>query len=118
MFGKHARRHPEQIMKGSMSGRLVRAVAPGGPPVRILVDGMEVTAYAGESVLVAVLAARNALRQHEFSDEVRAGFCLMGACQDCWIWLADGRRIRACTTDVAEGMRVSTSAPPDFPRHD
>jgi hypothetical protein len=118
IFGKHARRHPEHIMKGSMSGRLVRAVAPRGAPVRILVDGLEVTAFAGESVLVAVLAARNALRRHEFSDEPRAGFCLMGACQDCWVWLADGRRIRACTTVIAEGMHVSTGAPPDFPRHD
>ena len=73
-----------------MNGRLVRAVVPDGPPVRILVDGAEVTAFAGDSVLVAVLAARNALRRHEFSDEPRAGFCLMGACQDCWVWLADG----------------------------
>ena len=108
MFGKHAWRRREQIVKGSMSGRLVRAVAPGGPPVRILVDGVEVTAYAGESVLVAVLAARNALRRHEFSDEARAGFCLMGACQDCWVQLADGERLRACTTFIEPGMRVRT----------
>ena len=98
-----------------MSGRLVRAVAPGGPPVRILVDGMEVTAYAGESVLVAVLAARNALRQHEFSDEVRAGFCLMGACQDCWVWQDEGPRLRACSTFVSEGMRLRTMPPESWP---
>ena len=89
-----------------MNGRVVRAIAPGGPPVRILVDGAEVTAYAGESVLVAVLAARNALRRHEFSNEARAGFCLMGACQDCWVRLADGRRLRACSTLVEPGMAV------------
>ena len=88
-----------------MNGRLVRAIVPDGPPVRILVDGAEVTAYAGDSVLVAVLTARNALRRHEFSDEPRAGFCLMGACQDCWVWLADGARVRACTTPVADGMQ-------------
>lgn len=101
-----------------MSGRLVRAIVPDGAPVRILIDGAEVAACAGESVLVAVLAARNVLRQHEFTGEPRAGFCLMGACQDCWVWLADGRRIRACTTAVAEGMHVSTGAPPGFPSHD
>src|SRR5258708_3626465 len=101
-----------------MNGRLMRAVVPDGPPLCIRVDGVEVQAYTGESVLVAVLAARNALRQHEFSDGARAGFCLMGACQDCWVWLADGRRIRACTTVVADGMHVSTGVPPDFPRHD
>src|SRR2546423_3402463 len=97
-----------------MSGRLVRAIVPSGPAVRILIDGVEVTAYAGESVLVAVLAARNALRQHEFSDETRAGFCLMGACQDCWIWLAGHTRVRACTTVVADGMSILTGLPPGF----
>src|SRR5947207_1893036 len=97
-----------------MNGRLVRAVVPDGP-VRIRVDGAEVTAYTGESVLVAVLAAQNALRQHEFSGEARAGFCLMGACQDCWVWLADGQRLRACTTIVAEGMQIVTSETPRFP---
>jgi predicted molibdopterin-dependent oxidoreductase YjgC len=111
MFGKHAhccfQRHTQAIM----NGRLVRAVAPDGPQVSIRLDGAEVTAYAGESVLVAVLAARNALRRHEFSDEARAGFCLMGACQDCWVWLADGRRVRACTTIITEGMHVVTSTP-------
>ena len=97
-----------------MDGRLVRAVVPSGPPVRILVDGAEVTACAGDSVLVAVLAARGALRQHEFSREMRAGFCLMGACQDCWVWLADGSRLRACTTTVADGMHILTGAPLGF----
>src|SRR5262245_55979015 len=94
-----------------MSGRLVRAVARSGAPVRILVDGAEVTAYTGESVLVAVLSERDALRRHEFSDEMRAGFCLMGACQDCWVWLADHSRVRACTTAVADGMHILTQPP-------
>ena len=98
-----------------MNGRLVRAVVSDGPPLRILVDGVEAQAYTGDSVLVAVLAVRNALRRHEFSDEMRAGFCLMGACQDCWVWLADGQRVRACTTVVAEGMHVVTAGVPGFP---
>ena len=101
--------------QGTMSGKLVRAVIPSAPPVRIVIDGNETTAFAGDSVLVAVLAAHNKLRQHEFSDEPRAGFCLMGACQDCWVWLADGQRVRACTTVVAEGMHVVTTAVPGFP---
>jgi D-hydroxyproline dehydrogenase subunit gamma len=118
MFGKHARRGSEQTMKEIMNGRLVRAIVPDGMPVRILVDGAEVAAFAGESVLVAVLTARNVLRQHEFSDEPRAGFCLMGACQDCWVWLADHARVRACTTVVAEGMSILTAAPPGFAGRD
>ena len=97
-----------------MTGRLVRAVVPDGAPLCVRVDGTEITACAGDSVLVAVLTGRGALRRHEFSDEMRAGFCLMGACQDCWVWLADRRRVRACTTLVEDGMHVLTT-PPDFP---
>src|SRR2546423_2184745 len=101
-----------------MSGRLVRAIVADAPVRRILIDGVEGAAYAGDSVLVAILAARNALRRHEFSDEMRAGFCLMGACQDCWVWLADHARVRACTTVVSDGMHVLTSAPPGFAGRD
>jgi len=96
------------------TGRLVRAVVPDTPAVRVLIDGEEVTAYAGESVLVAVLAVRGALRRHEFSDGMRAGFCLMGACQDCWVWLADHSRVRACTAAVADGMHILTQPPAGF----
>ena len=95
--------------------RLVRVIEPDGLPLRVLVDGVEIIAREGDSVLVAVLTARGALRRHEFSDEMRAGFCLMGACQDCWVWLADGRRVRACPTPVADGMHVLTGAPVEFP---
>jgi predicted molibdopterin-dependent oxidoreductase YjgC len=38
----------------------------------------------------------------------------MGACQDCWVRLADGRRIRACTTLVSAGLAVATVAEPDW----
>ena len=47
-----------------------------------------------------------ALRRNEFDGGLRAGFCNMGACQDCWVVLENGSRIRACTTEVQEGMRV------------
>jgi hypothetical protein len=97
-----------------MTGRLVRAIVPDAPAVRILIDGEAATAYAGDSVLVAVLAVHGALRRHEFSTEMRAGFCLMGACQDCWVWLADQSRVRACTTIVTDGMHVLTNPPAGF----
>ena len=87
-----------------MNGRLVRAITPEVPPLRLLLDGAELMAFAGDSVLVAVLTARGALRRHEFIDEARAGFCLMGACQDCWVWTRDGGRLRACSNEVREGL--------------
>jgi len=73
-------------------------------------DGRACTALEGDTVLTAILTQAGALRRAEFSGAPRAGFCLMGACQDCWVQLADGERLRACTTFLEPGMRVRTGA--------
>ena len=70
----------------------------GGTPVSITVDGQPVTARAGETVLTALRAGLGHVRNFEFSRERRAGFCMMGACQDCWLWRRSGERLRACTS--------------------
>jgi predicted molibdopterin-dependent oxidoreductase YjgC len=93
-----------------MSGQLVRALPRDGTSVRFTIDGDAAEAFAGESLLVAILTLRPALRRLEFGGETRAGFCLMGACQDCWVWVDDTRK-RACTTEVRDGMRVALEAP-------
>jgi predicted molibdopterin-dependent oxidoreductase YjgC len=48
------------------------------------------------------------VRHSEFSGKPRAGFCLIGACQDCWVRGEDGKRMRACSTRIEAGMRVVT----------
>jgi len=89
----------------------VRAVARTAGPVAFSIDGRPVSAAAGDSVLAAMLTNGDAVRRHEFGTAMRAGFCLMGACQDCWVWLEDGDRVRACTTQVVAGMRLRTAPP-------
>ena len=77
------------------------------PAIRLTLDGARIEAQQGDTLLTALLAAgAGHLRQSEFGDGPRAGFCLMGACQDCWVWSATGGRIRACTTPVNEGMEL------------
>jgi predicted molibdopterin-dependent oxidoreductase YjgC len=94
-----------------MSGRFIRLGETGRKTVKIRVDGADVDALAGDTVLVAMLCSGDHVRQSEFGNEVRAGFCLMGACQDCWVWTAGGERLRACTTVVSEGMQIVTTQP-------
>ncbi len=94
-----------------MSSRFVRLAETGRTRVRIVIDGHPVEALAGDTLMVAMLDNVRQLRESEFGDGRRAGFCLMGACQDCWVWTADGRRLRACTTVVAEGMNLVTTQP-------
>jgi aerobic-type carbon monoxide dehydrogenase small subunit (CoxS/CutS family) len=77
-----------------------RLVPRAGAAVRFTIDG------APAEVITAILTQRPNLRRFEFGDGMRAGFCLMGACQDCWVGLADGSRVRACTTLVEDGMAV------------
>jgi len=88
-----------------------RVLARTAPRVSIRIDGQPAEAFAGESVLVAMLSLGAALRRHEADGAPRAGFCLMGACQDCWVWLPDGTRLRACTTRIESEMELLTEAP-------
>ncbi|HUP10541.1 MAG TPA: (2Fe-2S)-binding protein [Caldimonas sp.] len=85
---------------------LQRAIVRAGATVAFTIDGEAVEAQAGDLLITAVLLHRTALRRFEFGPGARAGFCWMGACQDCWVRLGDGRRVRACTTTVAPGMAV------------
>ena len=71
-------------------------------------DGHACTALEGDTVLTAILTQATRVRVAEFGGAPRAGFCLMGACQDCWVQLVDGERLRACTTMVQPGMRIRT----------
>lgn len=86
--------------------RLRRAKDPGTPRLSFTINGVEHHASAGDTVLTALLARRAALRTTPFSGQPRAGFCLMGACQDCWVRTAEGRPVRACSTMLREGMAL------------
>jgi predicted molibdopterin-dependent oxidoreductase YjgC len=80
------------------------------PVVRFAIDARPCEALAGDTLLTALMTNGRRLRLSEFGDGPRAGFCLMGACQDCWVALEDGTRLRACTSFVADGMRIITQS--------
>lgn len=81
-------------------------------PLPFTVDGQPCTAREGDTLFTALLAQGGRLRRNEASGAPRAGFCGMGACQDCWVQLADGRRLRACTTPLQAGMAIVTGGVP------
>ena len=92
------------------SGLLQRLAETGRERVSFTLDGESLDALVGDTVLTAVLTHRATLRHTEFSGQARAGFCLMGACQDCWISTESGARLRACSTFVQADMRLLTQA--------
>jgi len=93
----------------SAPGRFFRLGELKRPAIRLQVDGREVSALEGDTLMVALLGQVRHLRHSEFGDGVRAGFCLMGACQDCWVYTEEGERMRACTTLARAGMRLRTT---------
>jgi predicted molibdopterin-dependent oxidoreductase YjgC len=94
-----------------MKGRFVRLAEQGRPTVSLTVDGAPIEALRGDTLMVALLTQCSALRQSEFDPGRRAGFCLMGACQDCWVWTRGGERLRACSNEVREGLDIVTTQP-------
>jgi D-hydroxyproline dehydrogenase subunit gamma len=94
---------------------LKRLAEAGRVPIAFTLDGQPATALAGDTVLTAVLTLTSRLRRSEFSGAPRAGFCLMGACQDCWIATESGERFRACGSFIENGMRLVTDATPKAP---
>lgn len=88
--------------------QFVRVAETARASVTFFLDGVPVQALAGDTLLTAILTQQRHVRRSEFSDMPRAGFCLIGACQDCWVRSEDGTRLRACSTPLREGMRVLT----------
>lgn len=89
-------------------GRFQRLTEIDRAPVAFRLDGHSAEGLEGDTVLTAVLVNALRLRLSEFGGEARAGFCLMGACQDCWIWTEQGQRLRACSTPIEAGMDLHT----------
>ena len=90
-----------------LPARFMRLAESDRPAITLRIDGQTATALAGDTLLVALLLNGRRVRDSEFGDGPRAGFCLMGACQDCWVRLGDGRRVRACSTLLEAGQHIS-----------
>ena len=77
-------------------------------PLGFSLDGVRFEGRRGDTVLTAILSVQGKLRHTEFTGEPRAGFCLIGACQDCHVMTDEGYRLRACTTLLEDGMAFVT----------
>jgi len=93
---------------GTWQPLLHRVTESDRAAVPFTLDGQAASALEGDTVLTAVLTHCGQLRRNEFSFEPRAGFCMMGACQDCWVQTVNGERFRACSTFITAGMDVNT----------
>lgn len=78
-------------------------------PVAVTIDGIPVTARAGDSVAAALLAAGLlASRETSVCGAPRGPYCMMGVCFDCLIEIDGQPNQQACLVAVSEGMQIRT----------
>lgn len=77
--------------------------------VDVIVDGLPITAYRGETLAAALLAAGIGAFGHTRTDRPRLPLCNMGTCFDCALTVDGVELVRACLTPVADRMQVRTS---------
>jgi predicted molibdopterin-dependent oxidoreductase YjgC len=79
--------------------------------IALVVDGQAVEVPAGISVAAALRHAASGTTRRSVTGTLRAPVCGMGVCQECRVAI-DGRRLLACQTLVAAGMRIATGTAP------
>jgi predicted molibdopterin-dependent oxidoreductase YjgC len=85
-----------------------------GEPVTVVVDGVPMRCFRGESVATALLATgRRTLRLTSKLREPRGLFCAMGVCYDCLVSIDGGGLVRGCMVSVEEGMVITTGTGTD-----
>lgn len=92
-----------------ITGHPILGPRPARPVVTLSVDGREITAFEGEPVAVAMLAAD--IRTSRTMPETRSPrgyFCGVGRCTDCLMTVDGALNVRTCVAPVAEGMIVTT----------
>ncbi len=74
----------------------------------LLVNGRQIKAYAGETVLVALLAAGiKKFKQSSVLKEDRGPLCGMGVCYECLVTINGIPDQRACLIEVKNGMEIT-----------
>ena len=79
-----------------------------GAPVTIHIEGRDVVAFEGETVLAALWAdGEHLLHTTARNREPRGFFCGMGVCFDCLVTVDGLLNVRACLEPVRLNMRVA-----------
>lgn len=96
-------------MEQPMTDLRIDGAVRRGPEVEIVVDGLPVIAFEGESVAAALFASgRRALRTTAQLHEPRGMYCGIGVCFDCVMTIDGKPNVRSCQTPVRAGMRIES----------
>jgi sarcosine oxidase subunit alpha len=76
-------------------------------PIGFLLDGRDVDGFVGDTVASAMAAAGVVVTGRSFKyHRPRGLFCMTGACANCMVRIDGVPNLRACQTELKNGMRV------------
>lgn len=77
--------------------------------VTLRVNGKEIPAYKGETVLAALMAAGyKGLKRSPLNHDPRGALCGMGVCFECMVTVNGVPNTRSCMTEVENNMEIDT----------
>lgn len=81
-----------------------------GNPIQVMINDTQVTAYDGELV-ASVLLAEGIRTFHSKHKTGRPSgiYCGMGVCYECLVTINGIEKVRACQTQVENGMVIKTT---------
>ncbi|BCI65822.1 (2Fe-2S)-binding protein [Acetobacter aceti] len=75
--------------------------------IRVIVEGRDVPALAGESVAAILLRTFEGATGSDSISRPRAPYCMMGICFEC-VAIVDGMAsVRTCLIPAKDGMRIT-----------
>jgi len=81
-----------------------RLPGPERPPIGFTLDGAAMTGLAGDTIAAALLVAGIRRVRVTSAGEGRGLWCGMGVCWECLIEVSGEGTMRACVTELREGM--------------
>jgi len=78
--------------------------------ITITVDGVALSACAGQTLAGALIADGRSSWGRSLHGHPRGLFCGIGLCFECLVTVDGTPNVRACTTQVRDGMTVETGS--------
>ena len=101
----------DRTEQSSHSAPLLARLRANGTPLQVEVDGISVSAFAGDSIATVLMANGQRVLTAASADHLaRTVFCGMGLCHQCTVMVDGVHDVRACMTPVRPGMTITTQS--------
>lgn len=92
--------------------RSVREQSDAVADMIVMVNGVEIPAWHGETVASVMLRIPEAGRTSPVSGSIRLPYCLMGVCFECLVVVDGVPSTQGCMVPVQPGMRIDSQRGP------